>query len=621
MTAAGLEDLPRRRLGRQTAQTVLAVAAILVVALGMEWILGRYGERIATQMCVNIAAVVAIGLFVGNSGIVSFGHAAFMGVGAYLSGILTMPALMQRTALPQLPDFLVGHELALPVALVIVLVVGLGFALATGIPITRLTGASATIATLGLLIIVHSVMIGAREITRGSQTFFGVPRVTTFEVAIAAAVAFVILARLFRESRWGLMLRATRDNESAAVALGINPRTVRLISWTLSGGLAAIAGALYGHMLGAFSPNTFYLTLTFTLVAMLIVGGMATVSGAVCGVMVVTLLQDTVRQAEGGFMIGTFEVPAVFGLTTVALSLAILIVIWLRPDGIFGRREAMIPGLVAVLTRLISIKPTAPAPAVEPQNAAPLAVDGLTKSFQGLKAVDGATFNVSQGTVTGMIGPNGAGKSTVVNLLTCQFPADAGTMKFGDVELRGRAPHTIAPLGLGRTFQNLRLFENLTVYENVLVAGLAAGCSVKDSKARAIRELALLDLEDEAELLAGSLPYGARKRLEIARCLAQEPSLILLDEPAAGMNPEETSDLAARLVRLTEERHIAILLIDHDLEFVNRLSASIVVMNRGRVIAYGTPAEIRDNPDVIEAYIGRGRSAAQTTPTTQGAIA
>ncbi|MEO1103471.1 MAG: branched-chain amino acid ABC transporter permease, partial [Pseudomonadota bacterium] len=234
-----LEDLPRLRVGAQIGETVLLVAAIIVVSVGMWLILGRYGERIATQMCVNIAAVIALSVFTGNSGIVSFGHAAFMALGAYASGLLTMPALLQRTAVPQLPEFLAGWELSFAVALLVVLVFGLLVAFASGLPISRLTGASATIATLGLLIIIHSVLIGAREITRGSQTFFGVPRVTTFEVALAAAVVFAILARLFRESPWGLKLRAVRDNESAAQALGINARRMRLIGWTVSGGLAA----------------------------------------------------------------------------------------------------------------------------------------------------------------------------------------------------------------------------------------------------------------------------------------------------------------------------------------------------------------------------------------------
>ncbi|RAI03379.1 ABC transporter [Acuticoccus sediminis] len=617
MAATALADLPRRRLAREIGQTVLIVVALTAVAVGLWAVLGRSGERIAIQMCVFVTAVVALGVFTGNSGIVSFGHSAFMALGAYTAGILALPALMQRTALPQLPAALAGWELSPWVALVPAALAGLLAAAASGLAIARLRGASATIATLGLLIIVHSVLIGAREITRGSQTFFGVPRVTTFWVALGAAVAFVVLARLYRESRWGLMLRAVRDDEAAATALGIDARRMRYLAWIGSGAMAAIAGALYGFMLGAFSPTTFYFGLIFSLVAMLIIGGMATVSGAVTGVVLVTLLQDGVRRLEGGFTLGGVELPAVFGLTTVALSVAILLIIWLRPEGLIGTREATFPGLgrlIAVVLPRREIAPAAPVHATQP-----LTVSRLTKSFAGLKAVDHADFSVPPGTVTGLIGPNGAGKSTVVNLLTAQFLADEGSMRFGETELKGLPAHRIAPLGLARTFQNLRLFGTLTVYENVLVAALAAGHSPHAASALALREIAALELGEVADMVAGSLPYGARKRLEISRCLAQEPSLILLDEPAAGMNPDETSDLADRLLRLTEERGIGLLLIDHDLEFVNRLSSSIVVMNRGKVIASGTPEAIRRDPAVIEAYIGRGR--ARTRDTREGAPA
>ncbi|MEM8551626.1 MAG: branched-chain amino acid ABC transporter ATP-binding protein/permease [Pseudomonadota bacterium] len=605
MTATPLAELPQRRRGAQIGETVLIAVLIAAVALGLWLVMGRAGERIATQLCVNVAAVVALSIFTGNSGIVSFGHAAFMALGAYASGLLTMPAMMQRVAVPQLPEFMGGYELNLALALLVVLALGLLAAFIVGLPITRLTGASATIATLGLLIIVHSVLIGAREITRGSQTFYGVPRVTGFWLALGAAIAFAVAARLFRESRWGLQLRAVRDDAAAAEALGIDARRARLIGWTLSGGLACVAGALYGHMLGAFSPGTFYFAMTFALVAMLIVGGIATVSGAVVGVVVVTLLQDTVRQFEGGFTVAGFEMPAVFGITTVSLSIAILLVIWLRPEGLLGRKELSLPGVGALLRPL---GPRKVAPAAAPRTeAAALSVAELSKSFEGLKAVDMATFGAPPATVTGLIGPNGAGKSTLVNLLTGQFKADSGSAQFGGDTLVGLPPHKIARLRLARTFQNIRLFGNLTVYENVLVAALSSAPSGAEARARALREIAALDLGDEAQTFADSLPYGARKRLEIARCLALDPAMILLDEPAAGMNPQETADLAERLTRLTDERGIGLLLIDHDLEFVNRLSSSIVVVNRGQVIASGTPETVRRNDAVIEAYIGRGR--------------
>lgn len=622
--AANASSINLARKAEATAQTLLLVAVVIGVTLALSVTLGRAGERIATQLLVNIAAIVSLAVFSGNSGIVSFGHAAFVGLGAYLSGILTMPAAIQGSALPQLPGFLAAHQLGLMESLVVVALFGAVLALLIGLPISRLKGASATIATLGILIIVHSVLVGTRDITRGSQTFFGVPRVTTLEVALIAAIVFICLARLYRESRFGLELRAVRDNEAAAISMGIEPRRARLIGWVVSGAMATVAGALYGHMLGAFSPRDFYFAMTFGMVAMLVVGGMATVTGAVSGVIVITLLQDSVRQIEGGFSLGFIEVPQIFGLTTAALSIAILLAIWLRPQGLFGYREAGLPWLEGVLTALLrrlagnaaaAQRPDPDRKTDEGQAVDGVVIEGLTKNFTGLTAVDGTSFRIPSGTVTGLIGPNGAGKSTIVNLVTGHLPATAGSVRFGSLEMLDLPAHEIARLGVARTFQNNRLFDDLTVFENVLVPAMSAAVSRKDAVAQAMRELEALDLAGFAQDRAGSLPYGARKRLEIARCLALKPVLMILDEPAAGMNPEETADLGDRLAQLGRERGYATLLIDHDLAFVNRLSSSIVVVNRGRVIAIGSPAEIQVNPAVIEAYIGAGRGGAKESAT------
>ncbi|MFK7765017.1 MAG: ATP-binding cassette domain-containing protein [Roseobacter sp.] len=608
MSDVGFLTHPARLKAANLTRTLVCVGLLGAVVLVLTFGFGRSGERIAVQMCVNVAAVVALGVFCGNTGIVSFGHGAFMAVGAYLSGILTMPGAVQRSALPELPAFLAGYELSLGAAMPVVALVGLFFAMLSGSAIARLVGASAAIASLGLLIITHGVAIGAREITRGSQTFFGVPRVVDLTLAFGAAVGFIIVARLFRESSMGLFARAARDDADAAAALGINPQRTRYIGWCLSGAMCTVAGALYGHMLGAFSPASFYLSLVFAHIAMMIVGGMASVGGAAAGVIAVTLLQDTIRQFEGGVEVMGIALPVVFGLTTVSLGVAILLVIWLRPGGLVGSFE-LGPGAGSkVFDRITTATQLASAPPKVPE--AVLKADGLSKSFAGVKAVTDMSFEAPTGRVTGLIGPNGAGKSTLVNLMTHQYQADAGRTSLSETDLSHVGREGISKAGVSRSFQNLRLFQGLTVYENVLVAALASGHDRKAAAAVTLRELEAFDLGALAATRADALPYGARKRLELARAVAQDPVILLLDEPAAGMNPAETDDLADRLIAIRDARGLGILLIDHDLRFVNRLSSWIVVMNRGMMIAQGEPETVRADPAVIEAYIGSGRTAA-----------
>jgi branched-chain amino acid transport system permease protein len=575
-----------------------ALAALLcgvtaVVAL----VLGLSGQRLMTLYCVNLCAVLAIQVFSGSSGIVSFGHTAFMAVGAYVSAWLTMPFALQRTALPNLPAWLAGHELAVPIALGIVLLAGLVLAAAAGFPIARLNGASAAIATLGFLIVVYSVLAAARDFTRGNQAFYGVPRVTDITLALVFACLFILAARLYKDSRFGLMMRAVRDNETAALAVGVSPQRMRYVAWVVSGGLAAVAGALYGHMLGAFTPKDFYFHMAFTYVAMLIVGGMGTVTGAVLGVGLVMFLQEVLQEFERGFTLGPLQIPEIFGVPIVGVSLAMLLVLWLRPAGLVGHVEFAQgwfggPGLPQAPDRQAA------------GGTEPLRVEKVVKSFAGLTAVDDVSFAIERGRVTGLIGPNGAGKSTLVNVITGLYPLTSGAVSIGEWNIGALAPHAVARAGVSRTFQNIRLFTGLSAGENVAVAALARGASLSEALATAERELAFVGLEGAGQNRADSLAYGARRRLEIARALAAEPRFLLLDEPAAGMNPQETEDLARRLKGLPLARGLGLLLIDHDLKFVMSLCDRVVVLNRGRLIAEDTPAGVQKNPAVIEAYTG-----------------
>lgn len=248
-----------------------------------------------------------------------------------------------------------------------------------------------------------------------------------------------------------------------------------------------------------------------------------------------------------------------------------------------------------------------------------LEVKDLTKNFGGLTAVGDVTMELHEGELVGLIGPNGAGKTTLFNLLTGVYEPSEGTISLAGTILNGKAPSKIASLGLGRTFQNIRLFKNMTVLENVLIGlgnhgksevfasffRLPAFYKNEEAlKTKANELLKIFDLDGDADTLAKNLPYGQQRRLEIVRALATEPKILFLDEPAAGMNPQETAELTQLIRKIKEEFGITIILIEHDMSLVMEVTERIYVLEYGRLIAHGTPEEIRNNKRVIEAYLG-----------------
>lgn len=597
---------------KQFGKSAWAGSALLAVLLGLVGLLAATvlpasAARLATLFLIYVVAVLGNQVYSGNSGIMSFGHTSFMAIGAYASALLTITPVAQATALPKLPGWIAAMAgQPLPVAVLgALLVVGL-VAVIFGLPISRLGGSAASIATLGLLVITHVTLVASSDITRGSQTFFGIPRGVPMWLVVGCAVVAAVIARLYRGSRAGLALRAAREDEIAAGAVGVNVVRLRFGAFVLGALLCGVSGALLAHFLGAFSPKDFYFNLTFLLVSMLILGGITTVSGAVGGTAAIVVLVDILRRIEGGVDFGFLTLPPVFGLTDIGIGLVILTVMYRLREGLFGVRELDerlglddAPGQAADAYRATADAGT----------AARLTIENVGKKFAGLTALETVDFEIEPGLVTGLIGPNGAGKSTLINAICGIVPPSSGRVLIGGKDVADMRVHDVSRAGLGRTFQNIRLFKNLTVLENVQVAANSVALPGEDTAAAARAALAMVGLTDLAPRLASTLPYGAQRRLEIARALALRPKFLLLDEPAAGTNPAETDALMEVLRRIRADHQLGLLVVEHDLKLIMRLCDRIVVLNKGQQIAMGTPEEIRADPAVIEAYIGRKAAA------------
>lgn len=594
------------RVGMQAVKGTITLALPLIaLAIIAEAVLPAAASRLVTLYLIYVSAVVGMQIYSGNSGIVSFGHAGFMALGAYGSALLTIQPAVISTSLPNLPRWLAaiagGQSLLVGMAGALV-VVGL-VAVLFGLPLARLSGSAASIATLGFLVIVHVTLVASVDITRGSQTFFGVPRGVSMFTALAVALIAVAVARIYRGTRGGLALRAVREDEIAARASGVNVVRQRFIAWVLGALVSGAAGVLLAHFLGAFSPKDFHFSLTFLLMSMLILGGVSTVSGAVGGTALIVLMVDLLRRLEGGAEVLGLKLPEVFGLTDIGVGLVILAVMYRLRDGLFGLRE--VDERLFPEASVVAVTP--PPPAARP---ASLTIESVGRRFAGLVALEDVSFSVRPGLVTGLIGPNGAGKSTLINAISGVVPPSSGRVLLNGTDTSQVPVHEVPATGLGRTFQNIRLFRNLTVLENVTVAADAVARKGEDSRASAMAALAMVGLQDLHARPAHSLPYGAQRRLEIARAVALRPSFLLLDEPAAGMNPAETDALIAVLRQIRAEHQIGLLVVEHDLKLIMRLCDHIVVLNKGQMIAEGAPDDIRANPAVIDAYIGKRRAAA-----------
>jgi branched-chain amino acid transport system permease protein len=332
-----------QRLPKEWQTPLLLIAILIVVAL-LGSLAAPAMQRTVTEALVKLTVVIGLYIFVGNSGVFSFGHIAFMALGGYISAILTILPAKKHVAL-KLPMFLEAAQLPGPVAMLIAIAAAALIAFIIGLPFTRLKGIALPMATFALLVIVYVVALNWTAVTGGRQALVGLPRYTNLWVALGAAAVALIVAAIYGQTRHGLALRCSRESEVAAAATGIDVAKERLIGFVISAAIVAMGGVLFAHFLGTMTANTFYLDLTFVTLTMLVVGGMRSLTGAVAGVAVVSIVSEVFRSIERGIDLGAFTLEAPPGLQEIVLALVLLVILVARPNGLVGDWELTWSGL------------------------------------------------------------------------------------------------------------------------------------------------------------------------------------------------------------------------------------------------------------------------------------
>ena len=318
---------------------LILIAVVAVIAIGSQMLGIRLYDRIATNLLISLVLVVGLQTFMGNSGLLSFAHIGFMGFGAYTSAVLTIPAQMKGMALPDLYDFLKVVEVSPFLAMLAAGVVAALVAAVVAYPLMRLSDAAAVITSFALLVVLYTVMNNWSAITNGPRTLFGLPKTTDMPLAAIIAAIVIVVALLFKESRTGKLLRASREDEVAAAALGADIPHLRWRAFILAAFIAGIGGALWGHFITSFAPKAFYLKETFLIVTMLVIGGANTVTGAVAGTVLITFAYEGLRGTEGALNATAIGAGQVVGLTEIVLALAMIAVMIVKPGGLFPNRE------------------------------------------------------------------------------------------------------------------------------------------------------------------------------------------------------------------------------------------------------------------------------------------
>ncbi|MBF6074352.1 ATP-binding cassette domain-containing protein [Nocardia beijingensis] len=586
----------RRTLGCAPRPDNVLVPVLLALAVAVVALLATSGSYRAAIVSSIVFAVLGLSqvIVTGYAGQVSLAQLTLAGVSAYALSVLN-----QHVGIP------------FPFAPIVAALFATAVGVVVGLPALRVRGLPLTVVTLALAVFVEAFWFRNPSLNGGVQGApIDSPRLFGIDLGIGAGTAYPRLAfgilclvvltvvglgvAWLRRSSLGTDMLAVRANERSAAAAGIDVSRTKLVTFALGAFVAGLGGALLGYQQTLATPEPFAVFVGISLFAVVYVAGITSITGGIlAGVMapggIVYLLVDRFLH------VGDYY--------AVISGILLLVTVMANPDGIASKWPRIPWPAIGRRAAVAEVEPVAPATTlVEPDRAEPiLSVRDVTVSYGAVKAATDVTFDVRPGEIVGLIGPNGAGKTTVIDAIT-GFAAATGSVTLAGAALAGRPPHARSRAGLGRSFQDVELYDDLTVAENVRV-GAVRSRSAQSVGQRVARTLAVLGLSGLADREAGLLSQGQRQLVSMARVLAAEPAVALLDEPAAGLDSAESRWLGEKL-RVVADHGTAILLVDHDMELVLTVCDRVIVLDLGTVIACGTPEEIRAHPDVLRAYLG-----------------
>ncbi len=588
--AATLPNVPQAR--RWRCLPSLAAAVVAVLALSTLAPTQGYVFNVLTQAVTYAVGVAGLVVVLGYCGQISLAQAAFFGLGAYGLALLTT-------------DFGIPFFAALLGGVVLATLFGVLLGLAS----LRLGGHYLAMVTISFQQILTLVLNNWIGLTHGPDGVKNIPRPAVpgldlqrgdryLALCLVALVCVTWFIWWLKTSRLGRSMQAVRDNEIAASTCGIDVFRTKVLAFALSAALGGLGGGLFAGGFAYISPDQFAFGESIVLLTMALLGGVQSPFGALLGTTLLVILPEVLRDLKQIYL-------AVYG------AAVILIMVFL-PDGLWGFAARRLRRGAAPILGAMPPLPLLSRTGTDSTEVA-LGIEDLAKHFGGLKALDGVGLSVRRGTVHALIGPNGSGKSTFINVTTGLYRPTAGRITLAGQDVTGTAPHERTRRGLARTFQNIRVFRGLTVLENVMVGAERPGNDIAEQPAAVVtRALAALDfvgLRADAGRPVGTLSYGHQRYVEIARALAGNPHVLLLDEPAAGLNMTEKHELGLLLKRL-KGHGLTVLIVDHDMNLVEQVADHITVLNFGRRIADGGKREVLSHPDVIAAYLGEPRDEA-----------